>query len=213
VATASQLPIKGSSLDNQAFRIFGPGHKQRISNQWGIDHTFSVPLLSTIAKNGDSGTPFALQYPNAPESIIFKDLASAVVREISKMKYAMNSMAKPTIVFQEDTHLLQITLPGEKQMEILSGSIPPADLRRQCKCASCVEELSGRQILQPWSIPDSVKPRKMSSTGNYAWSVDWSDGHKSLYPYRQVRSILQSRQQPATTQEQQQNPGNIMAVK
>jgi len=190
-----------------AFRIFGPGHKHRLSNQWGIDHTFSVPLLSTIAQNGDSGTPFVLQYPSSPESIIFKDLASAVVREISKIKYATGNTTRLSIVFEEDTHLLQVTLPSDnKKIDILSGSIPPSDLRRQCKCASCVEELSGRQILQPWSIPDSVKPRKMSPTGNYALSIDWNDGHKSLYPYRQIRSILESRRkeqvQSASTFEQ-----------
>jgi DUF971 family protein len=70
--------------------------------------------------------------------------------------------------------------------------MPPADLRRECKCAACVEEFSGRQILKPEDILDSVIPASMNPTGNYALSVDWSDGHKSLYPYKQIRSLLKS---------------------
>ena len=206
-AAASHLSMRDSHSPSlgQPFRIFGPGHKQRLSNQWGIEHTFSVPLLSTIAYNGDSGTPFVLQHPSMPESLIYKDLASAVVREIAKIQYVSGNLTKPTILFQEDTNLLQVSMPDDKKNGVFSGSVSPADLRRQCKCASCVEELSGRQILQPWSIPESVKPRKVNPTGNYAWSIDWSDGHKSLYPYRQIRSILQLQQQ-ATPSEQQRSP-------
>ena len=73
-------------------------------------------------------------------------------------------------------------------------TIPPASLRRECRCAACVEEFTGRQILQPKSIVESITPKKMYPTGNYALSIDWSDGHRSLYPYRQIRSILQQQQ-------------------
>merc|ERR1712051_19040 len=68
----------------------------------------------------------------------------------------------------------------------------PADLRRECKCAECVEELTGRQLLQPQDVSDSIKPINIAPCGNYALSVDWSDGHRSLYPYKQIRSMIDS---------------------
>jgi len=39
----------------------------------------------------------------------------------------------------------------------------------------------------------------MSSTGNNDLSVIWSDGHRSLYPYRQIQSLIASEPLPETT--------------
>ncbi|KAG7362762.1 chromosome partitioning ATPase Mrp [Nitzschia inconspicua] len=159
-------------------RIFGPGHKRRLSEQWGIEHTFSMPLMDQIAANGDSGTPFVLAHPDSPQTKIYRDLASSVVSEVAKAKF---SSTRPIVSYDEDNHLIHID----------NDTMAPAALRRACRCAACVEELTGRQILKPSDVKESIKPLKMYSTGNYAHSVDWSDGHRSLYPYRQIKTLLQ----------------------
>ena len=175
--------------EEKELRIFGQGHKNRLSKQWGIDQSFSIPLLDKIAANGDGGTPYVVEYPESPQAAVYKDLAGTVAREIVKLQYAKGN-SRPTVTYNSDEHLLEISIGGDKN-EIESSTLAPAELRRDCKCALCVEEFSGRQILNPESIPDSVKPLSMTPTGNYALSVDWSDGHKSLYPYRQIISILE----------------------
>ena len=48
--------------EKKQIKIFGQGHKTRLSQQWGIEHTYSVPLMDKIAYNGDNGTPFILEY-------------------------------------------------------------------------------------------------------------------------------------------------------
>jgi DUF971 family protein len=50
-------------------------------------------------------------------------------------------------------------------------------LRLACRCAACVEEMSGRPILEPGSIPDDVWPVSIALVGAYGLRIDWSDGH------------------------------------
>lgn len=179
-----QLVLKNAKTD--PVRIFGAGHKRRLSEQWGIEHSYSVPLTDQIAANGDSGTPFLLGHPDSPQSKIYQELAKSVVSEVSKLKY---SSSRPDINYIDEFNIIQVD----------DDPLAPVDLRRACRCASCVEELTGRQILKPSDVPESIKPLQMSSTGNYALSVTWSDGHRSLYPYRQIQSLIASEPLPETT--------------
>jgi len=174
-------------------RIFGKGHKARLADQWGISNTFSIPLLDKIAANGDSGTPFVLAHPESKQSIIYKTLAQTTAQEISKLLYSAEKL-RPEISYIKESHLVSIRFPGEAGQED-RGTLAPADLRRDCKCAACVEELSGRQILKPEDVSNDIQPISMKPTGNYALSIDWSDGHKSLYPYRQMKTLLNSKRE------------------
>ena len=195
----------------EQLRIFGQGHKKRLSEQWGIEHTYSVPLMEKIAANGDNGTPFILEYPNSPQASIYKDLASSVVREVVKIQYSRENN-RPSVNYNEETNVLEFSGMISKEKGDLDGkddetakstssSLPAAELRRDCKCAACVEEMTGRQILKPENIPDSVKPININPTGNYALSVDWSDGHRSLYPFRQIGSLLEDKAAEAKREE------------
>ena len=177
---------KTASDKPQKIPIFGAGHKQRLSEQWGIEHTFSVPLMDQIASNGDNGTPFVLQYPESPQAKIYDELAKAVVSEVAKAKYKKSN--RPVVVYDKEPHKLVVDD---------DETITPAELRRACRCAACVEELTGRQILMPSQVNENIEPMRMSPTGNYALSVDWSDGHRSLYPYRQIRALLKEKQPQA----------------
>jgi ATP-binding protein involved in chromosome partitioning len=155
-------------------------------------------LLDRIAANGDSGVPFILEHPDSSQAAIYMDLARSVVSEVAKAKFSGQNN-RPAIVYDKENHVIQVTSNSKAGGNDSDGSssssssfmMKPADLRRACRCASCVEELTGRQILVPSSIPDRIAPMRMAPTGNYALSVDWSDGHRSLYPYRQILSLVQ----------------------
>jgi ATP-binding protein involved in chromosome partitioning len=54
---------------------------------------------------------------------------------------------------------------------------PARELRLSCPCAACVEEMSGRPLLDPATIPADVHPIRLRLVGAYGLRIDWSDGH------------------------------------
>jgi ATP-binding protein involved in chromosome partitioning len=64
------------------------------------------------------------------------------------------------------------------------------DLRLACRCALCIEEMSGRKLLDPKSVRADVAPRVIASIGNYAIGIDWNDDHNSgLFSFDLLRSL------------------------
>jgi ATP-binding protein involved in chromosome partitioning len=64
---------------------------------------------------------------------------------------------------------------------------PARALRLACPCAACVDEMSGRAILDPNSVPADVRPASLSLVGAYGLSVQWSDGHGTgIYTFQRL---------------------------
>ncbi len=62
------------------------------------------------------------------------------------------------------------------------------DLRLACPCAQCVEEMSGRPLLDPGTVPPDVRPVHLALVGTYGLRVHWSDGHATgIYTFAWLR--------------------------
>jgi ATP-binding protein involved in chromosome partitioning len=68
------------------------------------------------------------------------------------------------------------------------GFYPSRALRLACACAVCVEEMSGRPLLDPAAIPNDIRPVSVALVGAYGLQVQWSDGHGTgIYTFDRLR--------------------------
>jgi ATP-binding protein involved in chromosome partitioning len=68
------------------------------------------------------------------------------------------------------------------------GFFPARGLRLACPCAGCVEEMSGRPLLDPASISAEIRPVSLALVGAYGLRIHWSDGHSTgIYTFTQLR--------------------------
>lgn len=71
--------------------------------------------------------------------------------------------------------------------------IPFRTVRQNCRCAVCVDELTGRQILNPDTVPVDLNVLDVALSGNYAMKFRWSDQHDSgLFTWDHLRRIAGS---------------------
>ena len=177
-------------------RIFGPGYTKQLIDQFGIKNSFEIPIDETISLMSDSGTPFVLSLPEEmPIVQIYKDIAQSVDYEVQELDSEGFKRLEASYDPVQTKILIEEHLGSENsgaagaQAKTVVKAIDPFELRIKCRCAACIDEVDGRQILQVNKVPKDVYPTNMQRKGNYAVAVVWSDGHRSsIYPFERLMS-------------------------
>ena len=162
-------------------KLFGDGHNSRLREMWGIENIVSIPLLEEVSASGDSGIPHVLRFPDSEIAGSMTELAEGVVTELARLAKITTNVAPLAV----DRTTNEVIYQGVSR-------IAAKKLRLDCRCAVCVEEFTGKKLVLSAGISDEVKPLSTAPIGRYAMSVDWSDGHKSLYPFRQISALVES---------------------
>jgi len=152
-------------------RIFGEGFAERLKRDFGIENSFPVPIDPLVSQKSDSGIPFVVSCPDSESAQVYQEIAASVVQELAKIRFGGRKF--PEVTFSKETGNIEIRIDGT-----LSESIWPADLRRKCRCAVCVDEMTGRPILDPRDVDDGVQPTSISPVGNYAVQVSQRTAHE-----------------------------------
>lgn len=168
--------------NGRRYRVFGEGARRRLVEQFGFRHSFELPIYPELSASGDTGAPLVRRDPAHPASAALAGIAEMVVREISILKH--DGRSRPKVSYTPGKGIVLAYENGEQHV------LPPASVRRACRCALCVDEMTGQPRIRPEDIDDKVFPRAMQPMGNYAVAVAWSDGHESsIYPYEALKEL------------------------
>ena len=94
-------------------------------------------------------------------------------------KLISNSIPKSEIKYNDKN----VTIKLQQQQITIKNEL----LRMACECSLCVDEYSGKVQIKKESIPKNIAVEKVSLMGHYAFSINWNDGHNSIYPFERIK--------------------------
>jgi Mrp family chromosome partitioning ATPase/DUF971 family protein len=143
--------------------LFGDAGSKTLENMFGLDTLAELPITPDLR----------LEYAD--------ETTDAVIRALGKK--SMDLTAEPSVTF--DARAITLNWPGGETV-----SVPNKILRQACSCALCIDEMTNAPILDPKTVPDDIHALKVGVIGNYAITVDWSDGHNTgFFPYKTIREL------------------------
>jgi DUF971 family protein len=102
---------------------------------------------------------------------------------LDRIQFQKHTAAPPEALDVLPDGAIRILWPGGPEV-----TVPAARMRDACPCAGCVEEGTGRKILDPATIPADIRPLGISPVGSYAVQFRWSDGHETgIYSWETLR--------------------------
>ena len=151
--------------------IFGEAGAKSLEARFGLETLAEIPISGSL-----SGSLDALAGSN-----IANETTDVVIRALGKK--SLEKPERPNV----DSDANQITLrwpDGE------TATVENAALRAACSCALCIDEMTRAPLLDPKTIPADIHAEKVGIIGNYAVTVDWSDGHNTgFFPYSTIREL------------------------
>jgi ATP-binding protein involved in chromosome partitioning len=189
--------------------IFRHGGGEQMSQELGVPFLGALPLDIDVVICGDEGLPIVADQPMSVSTKVYTSIATALMEQVSEevtvlkpfvwtwdnnegapdwIEGAINpagSEKTPIGFLRRDSRTLSILWEDGHR-----DDFDVRDLRLACHCARCVEEMSGRKLLDPKTIRSDVSPRKIVSIGDYAIQFNWSDGHNTgIYSFKDLRAL------------------------
>jgi ATP-binding protein involved in chromosome partitioning len=190
--------------------IFRHDGGERMSQELGVPFLGAIPLDADIVTGGDEGRPIVVDKPNSVAAQAYRAIAAELAGGLEGLPTSAlrafvwtwetnegepawvetairpsGSRTTPVGFRRRDARTLSVLWQDGRR-----DDFDVRDLRLACHCAVCVEETSGRALLDPKSVRPDITPREISSVGNYAIRFSWNDGHSTgIYSFEHLRAL------------------------
>ena len=213
-----QVPILGIVENMRSFAcphcgettdIFRHGGGEQMSQELGVPFLGALPIDAKVVTCGDEGRPIVVDQPQSVSARVYGAIADALVAQLQTSVTALEPFVWkwdgnegapawmegavqpsgacniPVGLRRRDARTLSLLWQDGRH-----DDLDVRDLRLACRCALCVEEMSGRKLLDPQTVRADVSPRQITSIGHYAIQFDWNDGHNSgIYAFNDLRDL------------------------
>jgi ATP-binding protein involved in chromosome partitioning len=216
-----QVPILGIVENMSTFTcphcgkdtdVFRRGGGERMSQELGVPFLGSIPLDAEVVTCGDAGLPIVLEKPTSVAAQAYLAIATALVRQLQGMPttalkpfiWEWSSAdagpgwaAAPAVKSGSRTTAIGLRRTNTRTLSALwedghQGDFDVRDLRLACPCALCVEEMSGKPLLDPGKVRPDVAPVTLTSVGSYGITIKWNDGHSTgIYSFENLRALAE----------------------
>ena len=152
--------------------IFGEAGGKTLEERFGLETLAEIPITGNL-----SGSMDALS-----GSRIANETTDVVIRALGKK--ILEKPSRPHVDHTAESITLTWPETGE------TATVSNVELRKACSCALCIDEMTRAPLLDPQTVPADIHAEKVGIIGNYAITIDWSDGHNTgFFPYRTIREL------------------------
>ncbi len=168
---------------NEMNHVFGKGGGAELSKKLDVPFLGEIPLDLSIMQGGDDGTAVVLRDEDSPAKASFAKVGEKLVEELIRREKDAQAN-EPTEIKSEGS---EVTLTWHDETHTKLSSY---DLRLVCPCASCVDENTGKRILDPKSVPLDITVLGQRPIGRYGVTFNFSDGHNTgIYKYTNLKAM------------------------
>ena len=202
-----QIPLLGVIENMRTFAcphcgettdLFGHGGGERLAADAGAAFLGALPLDPAVTAGGDEGIPALVSDPQSATAAAYDRIAAEIEARLTTTVGGLGPFAwrwdgkdsgpgwNEKATRPDGSRIVPVGL-RRRDSRTLSAlwedgaaqDFDVRDLRLACRCALCVEEMSGRPLLDPAAVSLDVEPVEIRSVGSYAIAITWSDGHSS----------------------------------